>query len=394
MSPSFAPSSARGSVGIVAAAAPRSEYSVTAEIVEHLDENLLRDIDTLSSHAIEANVFLESWMLEPALQHLGVSAPRLIQIRHHTGELTGLFAVSLQGNYRGVPVATLRSWEHDYLYLSSPLIARHHLEGTLNGLLDWLASKQSSAPILEIVSMRADGPIAQALRHAVARRPQFAMYVELRERAMLDLTTGAGTGVSGKHRKELRRQERRLSELGPIEYRSLSKSDSADEWIERFLTLEEKGWKGKRGTAMAARVESRRFFFNVARSAHQRGQLQMRELTLNGEVIATKCNFTSGDGAFMFKIAFDESFARYSPGMLLELFNMNALESTPGDLNWVDSCAKSDHFMIERLWVHRRTLGNFSICARGWIAKPLIRYGATMRNLRHRARLFFGRTPT
>jgi hypothetical protein len=78
-------------------------------------------------------------------------------------------------------------------------------------------------------------------------------------------------------------------------------------------------------------------------------------LRLNDRTIAMKCNLRAADGAFAFKICFDESFANFSPGVLLELENIRRLHATPG-LNWMDSCAVYEHFMINRLWTDRRII--------------------------------------
>jgi hypothetical protein len=68
-----------------------------------------------------------------------------------------------------------------------------------------------------------------------------------------------------------------------------------------------------------------------------------------------KCNFLAHDGAFAFKIAYDEAYARFSPGTLLELENIREFHRRD-ELRWMDSCAVSDHFMANRLWLDRRSL--------------------------------------
>src|SRR5439155_22768472 len=113
--------------------------------------------------------------------------------------------------------------------------------------------------------------------------------------------------------------------------------------------------KGEQHTALAAETSHRGFFTAACRGAFARGQLMMLGLFLNDEPLAMKCNFTSGAGAFAFKIAFDERFARFSPGVQLELDNIEALHARP-DLRWMDSCAIAQHFMINRLWRERRTV--------------------------------------
>jgi CelD/BcsL family acetyltransferase involved in cellulose biosynthesis len=327
-------------------------------------------------------------MLAPALAHVSVPELTLVTVRDASGTLTGLFPFEVRPSYRGLPIRSLRSWEHDYLFLNSPLVASGHVEATFTALLDWVASAQSPAPILDFTSIRADGPQIQVLLAEVARRRGFAVYAETRERALFALHKPVDTGISGKHKKELRRLERRLADMGKLEYRALGADEAAGPWIERFLALEASGWKGRDGTALAAQPGSRIFFVEASELAHRRGQLQMLEMTLDGVTIATKCNYTGGDGVFMFKIAYDEAYSKFSPGLLLELFNMQYLESPGHGLAWVDSCAKTEHFMAERLWSERRMLGDYSICGRGLIARTIVRHGERIRGMRRRVKAF------
>jgi hypothetical protein len=81
----------------------------------------------------------------------------------------------------------------------------------------------------------------------------------------------------------------------------------------------------------------------------------MLALTVGGRTVAMKCNFLAHDGAFAFKIAYDEAYARFSPGTLLELENIREFHRRP-ELRWMDSCAAAEHFMANRLMLDRRSL--------------------------------------
>jgi hypothetical protein len=81
----------------------------------------------------------------------------------------------------------------------------------------------------------------------------------------------------------------------------------------------------------------------------------MLAMRLDGRPIAHKCNFLSGPGSFAFKIAFDEEYARHSPGVLLELENIRRLHAQ-SKVRWMDSCADPSHPMLDRLWPDRRTI--------------------------------------
>src|SRR5262249_38316122 len=145
------------------------------------------------------------------------------------------------------------------------------------------------------------------------------------------------------------------TDAGPIEYTALATDADLDGWLEEFLQLEQAGWKGKLGGALAANDARRSYFLTVAQEAWRRGRLMMLALKHNGEVIAQKCNFLAGDGSFAFKIAYNEAYARYSPGFFLELENIRRLHDAP-EIRWMDSCAVPDHPMINRLWLDRRTI--------------------------------------
>jgi hypothetical protein len=75
-------------------------------------------------------------------------------------------------------------------------------------------------------------------------------------------------------------------------------------------------------------------------------------------------NFRLGSGAYSYKIAFDERYARYSPGILIEIDNLRAALSDP-TLDWSDSCAAPNHPMIDGIWAERRRIVQFRVGLRG-----------------------------
>jgi hypothetical protein len=110
----------------------------------------------------------------------------------------------------------------------------------------------------------------------------------------------------------------------------------------------------------------------------------MLVLRLDGRAIASKCNFLAGDGAFSFKIAYDEGFARFSPGFLLEVETIRRLHARP-ELRWMDSCAVPGHPMADRLWLDRRELENLVIATGGRSGRPVLAALSLARRLADRA---------
>ncbi len=338
------------------------------------------ELDALAGQAIEANVFYEPWVLRAALEHLKPVDAHIILVRHRRDGITGVFPFQLQSRLRGLPVRNLTSWRHPYCFLRTPIVSRIHGRATLRVLFTWLESREAPARVVEFDLVAGDGPFWTLLSEE-ARARGWAANVATFERAAFAPSAAVQTALSKKHLKELRRLERRLGERGVLAYRALQPNEPVQPWLDRFLDLEASGWKGRAGTAISSEVHNRAFFASVAASAHARGQIQMLAIELDDVPVAMKCNFLAGDSAFAFKIAYDEDLASYSPGVLLELFNMRHLHEAHSSIRSMDSCAIPNHPMINRVWAGRRTIATCVMVNRG-LARILIRHWARLRSLR------------
>ena len=182
-------------------------------------------------------------------------------------------------------------------------------------------------------------------------------------RSELDAETYLEQSLSGKKRKELRRQHRRLAEEGELAVERSEGSCGLAAWTEEFLALEHAGWKGEQGSALACEAATATLFREALKGAAARGRLERLAIRLDGRPLAMLATFLCPPGAFSFKTAFDESFARFSPGVLLQRENLDLLART--DIEWTDSCAAMDHPMIDHFWRERRVVARHNIAIGG-----------------------------
>jgi hypothetical protein len=324
--------------------------------------------EALAAAALEPNVFYEPWMVLPALEAFGAGLKlRLVLVlvtdpKRPFGPplLSGFFPLERRRGYKGLPVSYLTLWRHLYCFLCTPLVRADCARETLEAFLKWLAADRGGCPLLELARITGDGPFHFLLLDSFNESHRLTQVEECYTRALFrpaqrDADAYLQAALAGKRRKELKRQENRLREIGRLEYRTLEPRDDVAVWLEDFLRLEASGWKGLEGGALAMKEADRAFFWKAAGEAFRRGRLMMLGLFLDSRPIALKCNFLAEPGSFAFKIAFDEAYARYSPGVHLELANMQLVLDHPG-LHWMDSCARPAHFMINRLWMERRTV--------------------------------------
>lgn len=316
--------------------------------------------DDLAANAADPNPFYERSALLPALASLPdgkevevvlVWAPN--PLPKQPAILCGLFPLVRRARWKGIPLRTLATWKHLYNYLGTPLVRAERAAEVLDVFFDWAKSQASLVVWNTICS---DTAFRHALTDACNRRRLGSYEEERHTRAVFRPAASAEAyldrALGGKKHKELRRQQRRLGEQGDLRVTELA--GSPDQFIAQFLELEARGWKGKHGTAMRDDPMARRLFESYLRGAHERGRLDAWTLGFADAAlpIAVKCNLRAGDGALAFKIAYDESLAKYSPGVLLELEHITALHR-PGAPRWVDSGAAAEHPMINHLWRDR-----------------------------------------
>jgi len=327
--------------------------------------------EDLAANAIEPNAFYEPWMMMPAIGAFG--AGRRLQFAlvlanepaRHDGAplLCGFFPLEQQNHYQGLsrklPFKTLRLWKHKYCYLCTPLVREGYGQQVIAAFFDWLDAGSHDCSLMEFRFIAGDGLFNGLLMEYFERHIKLhyiSMYfLRAMFRPSIDADTYLCATLSAKHRKMIRRQERQLSEIGRFEYDALTPDDDVAVWIEEFLRLEASGWKGRENSAIASDESDQSYFRSIAKEAFRQGRLSMLALRLDGRPIAFKCDFHAGRGLFTFRIAFDENYARNSPGMLLEIENVRRLHAR-SQIDWVDSCNDSFNFMFNRLWLERRTI--------------------------------------
>ncbi|MBW8754821.1 MAG: GNAT family N-acetyltransferase [Sphingomonadales bacterium] len=343
--------------------------------------------DALALCAAEPNPFFESWYLLPALTAFDPRGEILLLRFEAGGELAGLMPIVRPRRYYGRPIPHLSSWLHANCFLGVPLVAAGLERPFWRALLAWADAHARAALFLHLRHVPLAGPLQQALVDVLAEQGRLAALVHREERALLssDLAPEAyfENALSGKKRKELRRQFARLSELGEARLERRDDTEGLDGWIEQFLTLELAGWKGLAGSALGAELATAHLFRESLRGAAQRGRLERLTLTLNGDPIAMLATFLTPPGTFSFKTAFDERYARYSPGVLLQRENLAILDRV--DVAWSDSCAAADHPMIDHIWRERRAIGRLSIAIGGRLRRGMFGLLARVELGRHPA---------
>lgn len=329
----------------------------------------------LAADAAAPNPFYEEWNLRPALAHLARRGDVALLAYREGGTLVGLLPVARARSYYDRPIRHLTGWLHDNAFCGIPLVRRGCEDAFWRAALEAMDDRAGFELFLHLNCLPEDSPVTQALLRILGQARRSSTVVGREERALLFSPLGSSAyfeaAMSAKKRKELRRQAKRLGELGEVQFERLSSAEGLDRWIDRFLALENAGWKGEEGSSLASHAPVANYFRAALQGGAAAGRLERLALNLDGAPIAMLATFIAAPGSFSFKTAFDERYAKFSPGVLLQQENLALLDRA--DIAWCDSCAAANHPMIERIWHEKRTILTLNIALGGPLKRTAFR---------------------
>jgi CelD/BcsL family acetyltransferase involved in cellulose biosynthesis len=338
------------------------EWRWFAELISVVDE--WRE---LATHALEPNVFYEpAFALAAAAVFGGDVGAVLVWSGTQPRKLVGFFPARVTARRYGFKLPVLVGWTHPYAPLGTPLVEPEAAEPVVAAWLAHIAADPSLPGLMLLPLMAEDGPFAATLGTILDRTQLPCADFARHHRPLLEPQRDRAHYVENRlssHRQgELRRTGRRLTGLGAPLFTATTEVTAIAAAIEDFFALEANGWKGKAGTAAASHDNVRGFVTTALSGLAAEGKVTINRLFLDGRAIAAAITLRSGDTAWYWKIAYDEKFARYAPGVLLtaalteELAENTALART-------DSCA-APNSILDYIWGEQLTLCDRLIAVR------------------------------
>ena len=272
----------------------------------------------LAAHAAEPNVFYEPGFALAAAPVLGREVEAiLVWSADMPRRLVGLFPFRVAARRYGVKLPVLEGWTHPFAPLGTPLVDRDATAAVVPSFLDHVATNAMLPKLLLLPLLNDSGPGAQALRAAVERG------------GLGDVRPASARGfAAGRRRHALRRTRHRKkapqgiptsappprrSRAGRI--RGGAEPGRCGGGAAGFPRTRMKGWKGAAGTALTQAPKLRRFAETAVDALARQGQAGVARLLLGSRPIACIVTLHSAGGAWCWKIAYDESLARFSPGV-------------------------------------------------------------------------------
>jgi CelD/BcsL family acetyltransferase involved in cellulose biosynthesis len=212
----------------------------------------------------------------------------------------------------------------------------------------------------------AEGPVWEALQQFAASGAIAIYTIVAWERSMLDrrAAPNAESYVAQAHSpprvKRLQLKRKALEKLGPLTLDAAESPETIQTAFETFCALESAGWKGKVGTALATDPAGKAYVGGLMSALAADGLSFALTLRQGARVIASSLFVRAGGEVVFWKTAYDETMARHSPGVVLDLFVTEWLYAQPWfermDTGHDDSVAPS-----RELWSERRKMATVVI---------------------------------
>lgn len=353
-------------------------YVIFTEIVSDLSQlqNYREPWDKLARTAAEPNAFFESWMLLPALQELAQQQVHIVITWESEArqQMLGLLPVVQECSYRGLPIKRTVVWRHAYCFLCTPLIAAGQVDTVVRNMLDTIQAAPGLASLVSLQWQLKDNSISRCFEH----NPELAAWrvgklSEVARAALLvptDCVDGEPLGLSAKKKKELRRNKNRLGDLGKLDVKFIDQNcdpETVKSSVDNFFALENRGWKKEGGTSILSDPAHQRFFEQSMHVGTLAGASWLVEILLDDVPIASLIMIAASVAghSYTVKLAVDADYKKYSLGSLLMLEATKLSCAQKQNLKQIDSCAASDHPMINRLWRSRVAVVNLHLAPSG-----------------------------
>ena len=320
---------------------------------------LIDELQHLSRRSIEPNVFFDPRFFVPAMPRLDDRNVRLMVLRDEGAARSRLrllmpYTIERTSTLRGV--STIRAWVHPFGRLGTLPLDGDDPEETLLGFFEMLVEVGAGLPgVLVLPQTRTDGRFAAALRSAARTAGLPLTTVDAYDRAGLMKFEAAdylSSSVSPRRRRELQRQRRLLETHGPVSLRISRDAPCVRAALEDFLSLEASGWKGKARSAMVLDRYRAAFARESVNEIAADGRARIYTLLAGPRPVASLVVLIQSGQAFAWKMAYDETFAKASPGQQLIDETTRALIADPA-IKAADSCAMPDNLVMNRFWPER-----------------------------------------
>ena len=125
---------------------------------------------------------------------------------------------------------------------------------------------------------------------------------------------------NSRRRSDFRRMRKRAEAVGPVRFEFIAPSPAeVPALLDTAFAVEAKSWKARGGTALAQNRAQAAFLHRYGQVSAVEGTFRLAFMHVGDRIAAMQIGAEMHGAYWLFKIGYDEDFARASPGMLMML---------------------------------------------------------------------------
>jgi CelD/BcsL family acetyltransferase involved in cellulose biosynthesis len=252
--------------------------------------------------------FLHAWLFE-WWRARGGNLTWAIQVAHRDGRLVGALPLVVD---RRMGMKILRFPGGAQSVLGDVLVARQDDQEVIDRLVDDATGQGHN--FADLFGMAADSHFARS------SGADGLMLTERIEAPVLDMPNGWEVAyrerTTSKKRNHHKRRGRQLAQLGEVETTVARTPEELAPALDEAFELHSLRWKDRPDRSGFAMPEGKRFHHSALAALAPQDVPRIVTLRLDGRAIAFFLYLALAGRMYVYRLAFDPSFARYSPGML------------------------------------------------------------------------------
>jgi len=325
--------------------------------IDDLDQDLISQWRSLESNALNPNAYLSPCFVIPAQKYLtedqGIVIVVVYQALNSHIKMIGLAVFQIVLPTIKYPFTYLTTYNSTHSFLGGILLDKFQYINAAKSMFNHL-KKINKWSVIQISEFKFDDAVSEINACLLKYGINWFKYKSINRCVLYPKQSGIryiDKNISYKRLKDINRRRRNLNKIGDVSWCFITKKEITKNTIEDFLKLENSGWKGKCGTSLLSNNASKNFFIDITANFKKHNNIFFTEIKLNNEVIASTCNFISGNIGFAFKLSWNDDYSQYSIGYLNEIeFIVNA-PTKLRHISFIDGGTEPGSF-LDKLWVN------------------------------------------
>ncbi|MGL5363821.1 MAG: GNAT family N-acetyltransferase [Bosea sp. (in: a-proteobacteria)] len=277
----------------------------------------------LSQRAADGNPHMSPASVSAATATLRKADAVVVLAAHAKDVLVGIWVLHITRDLWSTGQAVLEApLVPVYDISSAPVLDAAFKDEVLAAMLLAIANAPDLPKLLRLPLLPAEGETFAAFERAASQKQCHISTHELWIRPVMQARDETGEAALarslGTNRKKRMTQRRAFAQLGELSFQR-SRGPDAEAAFERFLVLENAGWKGAAGTSLLKSGKACDYHRAFVKAFAACDMVMVDALLLSGEPVAIGLLVESAGTIHYLKTAYDEQHAKHSPGRILAM---------------------------------------------------------------------------